>query len=235
MDLYTITTISILPLILLTIVAGLNVQFTFRRFGSVPNGSGRTGAEIARALLDAAGLERVRIAEAGGTLTDNYDPRSDVLSLSRAVRCGDSVSAAGVAAHEVGHAVQKAEGYAMLRLRSALAPVCGITSRAAFPLLLIGMILEIFLASNVVSDVFFFAGVACYGVYTLFALITLPVELDASRRARRMLVDGGFVEARNESKVRKVLTAAALTYVASFALSLVQLLRIFAIFADRRH
>lgn len=234
MDLYTITTLCIFPLVLFMMIAGFNVERTFRRYASVPAASGRTAAETARMLLDGQGLSKVRIVQIGGSLTDNYNPRTDVLSLSRAVHSSGSLSAAGVAAHEVGHAIQKAEGYALLRFRSALAPVCGITSRAALPLLIIGFLLEIFLSRNLVSDVLFFVGVGCYGVYTLFTLVTLPVEFDASRRARKLLVDGGFVAAQDEGKIRKVLAAAALTYVASFALSLVQLLRIFAIFGNRK-
>lgn len=229
-DLYVITTLCLLPLIILTMIVGAKVRVNFNRYDKVQIGSGLTAADTARKLLDNAGLFDVQIEKIEGKLTDNYNPKTNVLSLSDSVYDSKSVAAAGIAAHEVGHAVQKSEEYVPLKMRSVMAPVCSITSRAALPLLLVGFLLEIFISYNTLSNVFFFLGVGCYALYTLFTLMTLPVEFNASRRARAMLVDGGFVAAEDEDKIKSVLNAAAMTYVMSFALSLVQLLRLIAIF-----
>lgn len=234
MDLYIITTICVFPLVLLTIIAGAKVSTTFNKYKKHPNASGISGAEAARKLLDEAGLFDVQVVRTEGHLSDHYNPKTNTVSLSSEVYDGRSVASVGIAAHEVGHAYQYADGYFMVKVRAALVPVCGFTGRLALPLLLIGLLLEIFLNTNPVSNVFFFAGVAFYGVYTLFTLITLPVEFNASSRARKMLTANGIVSAQDDLKVKEMLGAAAMTYVMSFALSLIQLLRIFLIFGGRR-
>ena len=189
-----------------------------------------TAGEAARRMLDDAGLFDVAVTRIEGNLTDNYNPKTRTVSLSSSVYDSNSVAAMGVMAHEVGHVMQYADDYFPVKLRSFLVPVCSITSNVALPLLLIGLLFEIFMGANTLSNVLFFLGVAFYGVYTIFTLITFPVEFNASRRARIMLVDNGIILAQDEKNVKEVLNAAAMTYVMSFAVSLLQLLRIVAIF-----
>lgn len=233
---YTITTLCLLPLIIITLIVGGKVNLTFKRYSQVNSASGITGAECARRILDNAGLYDVKINRVAGNLTDHFDPRTKTISLSQSVYDNKSVSALGVAAHEVGHAIQYSEDYAPVKMRSALVPVCSFTSRFSFPLLLLGLILEMFLgAGNVLSGILFFLGVAFYAVYTLFTLITLPVEYNASNRAREQLLTLGIVSNQDERKIKDVLDAAAKTYVMSFAMSLLYLLRYISIFGRRRN
>ncbi len=233
---YIITTLCLLPLVIITLIVGGKVNLTFKRYAQVFSSSGLTGAECARRILDNAGLYDVRIQKIGGNLTDHFDPRTKIVSLSETVYDSKSVSALGVAAHEVGHAIQYSENYAPVKMRSALVPICGFTSRFSFPLLLLGLVLEMFLgAGNLFSSILFFLGVGFYAVYTLFTLITLPVEYNASNRAREQLLTLGIVSNQDERKIKDVLDAAAKTYVMSFAMSLLYLLRYIAIFGRRRN
>lgn len=233
-DLYLYTTLAILPLVVLTIIAGISVQIRFNKYSKEDNLSGLTGAEAARKILDEHGLVGVNVVRIGGNLTDNYNPKTDVVSLSERVYDGRSIAAVAVAAHEVGHAIQHAEEYAPVKLRGVLVPACNISSKAAVPLLLIGILLEIFLQDNPVSSILFFLGITCYALYALFTLINLPVEFNASRRAGANLVDYGVIDARDEKKVNSMLRAAGMTYVMSFAMALLQLLRIIAIFGGSK-
>lgn len=233
-DLYLYTTIAILPLVLLTLIVGFMVQYRFSKYSKESNLSGLSGAEAARKILDEHGLFGVQIVRIDGNLTDNFNPKTNVVSLSASVYDGRTISAVAVAAHEVGHAIQHAEDYAPMKLRGVLVPACNISSRAAMPLLLIGILLEIFLSDNPVSGVLFFLGIACYALYALFTLITLPVEFNASRRAGENLVDYGVIDARDERKVNSMLRVAGMTYVMSFAMALLQMLRIIAIFGGSR-
>ena len=233
-DLYLYTTIAIIPLVVLTLIAGFVVQFRFAKYSKENNLSGLTGAQAARKILDEHGLFDVAIVRIEGNLTDNFNPKTNVVSLSPKVHDGNTIAAVAVAAHEVGHAIQHAEGYAPMKLRGALVPACVVTSKAAVPLLLIGILLEIFLSQNPASSILFFLGIACYALYAVFTLITLPVEFNASRRAGENLVDYGVIDARDEKKVNAMLRAAGMTYVMSFAMALLQMLRIIAIFGGSR-
>ena len=217
-DLYLYTTIAIIPLVVLTLIAGFVVQFRFAKYSKENNLSGLTGAQAARKILDEHGLFDVAIVRIEGNLTDNFNPKTNVVSLSPKVHDGNTIAAVAVAAHEVGHAIQHAEGYAPMKLRGALVPACVVTSKAAVPLLLIGILLEIFLSQNPASSILFFLGIACYALYAVFTLITLPVEFNASRRAGENLVDYGVIDARDEKKVNAMLRAAGMTYVISFAM-----------------
>lgn len=206
-----------LPAILLTMLASWYVQSAYRRWGRVPASSRISGAEAARRLTLYGGLNDVRIEVIGGTLTDHYDPRDRTLRLSAGVAQSASVAALAVAAHELGHAQQDAEGYLPLRLRSALVPAVNIGSYLGWILILIGLMIR--------SVGIAWLGVLAFSAGALFALATLPVELNASARARVLLRESGLIRTEEEARgVNTVLNAAALTYVAALATALLQLL-----------
>ncbi|MBD3235323.1 MAG: peptidase [Candidatus Eisenbacteria bacterium] len=203
------------PALLLSIIAQVSVKRTFQRFSRMATASGLSGVQAAAQILRAHGVGGVRIERAGGFLSDHYDPRGRVLRLSPGVFAGRSVSAVGVAAHEAGHALQHARGYFPLQVRSALVPVSQIGSYLAWPLLLIGIL---FGALSLVK-----IGVVFFGAAVLFQIVTLPVEFDASRRAVAVLGGQGILSGDELQGTRKVLRAAALTYVAAAAAAVLQL------------
>lgn len=215
---YDPTYILVLPALIFAVWAQTKVSSTFRKYLRVFASSNYTGAQVARYLLDANGLHEVRIEMARGTLTDHYDPRTRVLRLSKQVYESSSVAALGVAAHETAHAVQHAQNYIPLGIRNNLWPVANFGSQAAFPLFFIGLFFGIPTLTTV-GIWFFVAALA-------FQVVTLPVEFNASRRALSMLTEGGFITQSERSKVKEVLSAAALTYVAAVAVSAMQLLRL---------
>jgi Zn-dependent membrane protease YugP len=216
----------LLPAFIISIVAQMRVSSAFRRFSQMRTSRHFTGAQAAEAVLRAAGILDVRIERVSGHLSDHYDPRSNVIRLSNQVYDMDSVSAVGVAAHEAGHAVQYATGYTPVRLRSALIPVCNIGSQLSFVLLLVGLILY--------SEPLFGLGVILFGVAVLGQVVTLPVEFNASRRAIAALADTHILDDQELNGARKVLSAAAMTYVAALLVSLAQLLRYLLAFSGRR-
>lgn len=211
------------PGILLGLYAQFRVKSTFTRFSQVGTARGYTGAEIAAAILRSKGISGVRIEATPGFLSDHYDPTSRTLRLSPDVYEGRSVSAAGVAAHEVGHAIQHAEAYAFLKMRSNIVPVLNITSRMAMPAIMIGFALASFSRSSIGSTLILL-GIVLFAVTVVFQLITLPVEFDASRRALVAMDEGRLVLPQELEGAREVLKAAALTYVAAAVASLLQLL-----------
>lgn len=196
-------------------LASLWTKAAFRRWSQVPIGRGLTGAEVAAAILRAEGIHDVQIEPVGGFLSDHYDPRSRTLRLSPDVYGGRSVSAAGVAAHEVGHALQHAQGYAPMRLRQAMVPVAGIGTNLGIWMVVIGMVIGMTGLA--------YLGVALFAGFVLFTLVTLPVEFDASIRARRVLEQRGLLKGEELRGVRAVLTAAAATYLASAVSAVLQL------------
>lgn len=205
-------------------MASAKVNATFSRYAQVHSHSGMTGAQAATRILQMNGLHDVRVQHVAGKLTDHYDPRTKIVNLSDATYGDSSVAAIGVAAHECGHAIQHARGYAPLQIRGALVPVANIGSMAAWPLVLIGL----FLNSN--SSLFFInLGIWCFALSVLFQIVTLPVEFNASGRAIRILGDSGMLYPEEVDGTKKVLSAAALTYVASAAASILQLLRLIMI------
>lgn len=220
--------ILVLPPMFFAMWASFKVNSTFKKYSVIPTVRGITGAEAARRILFESGAYDVKIEHVGGNLTDHYDPRSKVLRLSDATYNNSSAAAVGVAAHEAGHAIQHARNYVPLKLRNVIVPVTNIGSRLAFPLILIGIILSAF--SQVFAYVAY-AGVACFGLVTLFQLLTLPTEFNASKRAIRCIKDAGILEKREVQGAKKVLTAAAMTYVAALAVSFAQLLRFFLMVA----
>lgn len=212
------------PALLFAMYAQFKVSTTFKRYLRVPSSRGYSGREVARTILDRNGLYDVRIEPVAGNLTDHYDPRTRVVRLSSNVYNGSSIAAISVAAHEVGHAMQHGEGYFPLVLRNWIAPVASIGSRFSMLLVMLGLIIEPFLLE---------VGVALYLGVVLFQVITLPVEINASRRALAQL-QGDFVQSNEIKPSRQVLTAAALTYVAATLVAIAQLLRLLALSNRRR-
>lgn len=191
--------------------------------------SGMTGAQAAQRILNAAGIYDVEIRHISGNLTDHYDPRNKTLSLSDSVYGSASVAAVGVAAHECGHAIQHQKNYAPLTIRGAIVPVANIGSTLAWPLILIGLFI-----SSRSGQALITAGIICFSLAVLFQIVTLPVEFNASRRAVRILGETGILGEQELGDTRKVLGAAALTYVAGAASAILQLLRLILLFGGRR-
>ncbi len=215
--------------VVLCLLASARVKSTFRKYSQFRNSRGITGAEAAERVLHGAGIYDVRIEHVSGELTDHYDPRSKVLRLSDSTYGSTSVAAVGVAAHECGHAIQHATGYAPLKFRGALVPVVNFGSAIAWPLILIGL-----LFNSQSSALFINIGIIAFSAAVLFQLVTLPVEFNASNRAIRVIADTGMMQGEEIKAAKKVLGAAALTYVASAASSILQLLRIILLTGGRR-
>lgn len=205
-----------LPALALAMYAQFRVRSTYGKYSQVANASGMTGAEVARRLLNAAGLHDVQVERVPGDLTDHYDPSARVVRLSDSNYASYSVAALGVTAHEVGHAIQHATAYGAMRLRTALVPVAGIGSNLGYILFIIGFFIASFQLATV--GLILFSGAA------LFAAVTLPVEFNASNRAMALLTDHGMVSQDDYGMAKRVLDAAALTYVAGLAQALSQVL-----------
>lgn len=212
--------------VLLSLAASGLVKSTYAKYAKVRSISGLTGAQAAERLLQREGIYDVQIVRVQGNLTDHYDPRNKTLNLSDSVYGQASVAAVGVAAHECGHAIQHARGYAPLQFRSALVPAANFGANLSWPVILIGVFLGSF---NVLVPI----GILLFSLSVLFQLVTLPVEFNASNRALRLLADTGILYGEEVGKTRKVLSAAALTYVAAAAASILQLLRLFLLFGRR--
>ena len=215
--------VLVIPAMIFAMWASSRVNRTFEKYQSQYSANGITGAEAARRILDANGLQNVPIDLITGKLTDNYDPAANVIRLSQSVYNGTSTAAVGIACHEVGHALQYAENYPPVRLRMAIIPPTRIGSRLAVPLIIIGILLG---SLSYFFTVLAYIGIAFFALSTLFQLVTLPVELNASRRALKMLEGTGILGREENAGARKVLTAAAMTYVAALAASVLQLLRL---------
>lgn len=217
--------VLVLPAILFTVIAQIWVKSAYSKMSKMYIEKGYTGADIAQRILRSAGVNNVSIVPIGGEMTDNFNPRTNTVSLSQGVYSSTSIAAAGIAAHECGHAIQYAKGYGPIKLRNTIIPVCNIGSTLSMPLVLIGFIFNF--------EALVYAGIALFGLAVLFQLITLPVEFNASRRAMAALRDGDILSTDELPKARRVLTAAAMTYVAALAVSLMQLLRL-VLLANRR-
>jgi len=212
-----------LPGLILGLWAQARVKGAYNKYSKVRTMRGITGAQVARALLDEQGLTHVAIEETQGRLSDHYDPRSQVLRLSPDVYRTPSIAAAGIAAHEMGHALQDASHYVPLKFRSALVPATQFTSRLAPMIFMAGFMLAIF-AKTEIGYYIAWAGVALFAVAVIFTLVTLPVEFNASKRAKQLLVSSGVLVGNEIEGVNKVLDAAALTYVAAAVTAIGQLL-----------
>ena len=220
------TMILMLPGLLLGLWAQSRVSSAYEKYSRVMTQRGQPAQDVAQQLLTRNGVGAVAVTQVSGMLTDHFDPRTDTLRLSQGVYGSSSVAAIGIAAHEAGHALQKQENYPFLSLRSAAYPVVNIGSRLAWPIFFVGL-----LAS---WRPLMTAGIALFSLVVLFSLITLPVEFDASRRAKRMLADSGYYTQEELQGVSSVLNAAALTYVASFLSALMQMLRLILLAQRRR-
>lgn len=214
--------VFLLVMLILPIVAQVNVTSTFKKYSKVRNSRGLTADQVARQILDSNGLFYIRVEHVSGNLTDHFDPTANVVRLSDSVYGQTSVAAIGVAAHECGHACQHAEEYAPIQIRTAIVPVVNICSRFWYLAFIIGVLLFETMPSLI------YVGIIMFAAVVLFQLVTLPVELDASGRALKTLENDSILEADEVPHAKKVLTAAAFTYVAALITSIMQLLRLLA-------
>lgn len=217
--------ILIVPAMLFAMWAQARVSSTYKKYSRVISARGMSAAQVCRQILDNNGLYHIRIEPIAGSLTDHYDPKSDVIRLSDSVYNSASVASIGVAAHEAGHAVQHATGYVPIKIRNAIVPVTQIGSSLSMPILLIGLLFN----SGVLVEI----GILLFATMALFQLVTLPVEFNASARALRTLDEYHILEDEENRMAGKVLGAAALTYVAALLSSLAQLLRLILLFGNR--
>ena len=213
---------------IICMIASARVKSTFNKFSKYRSMSGMTGAQAAERILHAAGIHDVRVQRVSGNLTDHYNPSNKTLNLSDSVCNSTSVAAVGVAAHECGHAIQHARGYVPLSLRSAFVPIANFGSMLAWPVIIIGALMNSQMSMTIIN-----IGIFLFSFAVIFQLITLPVEFDASRRAQMMLREQGILGDQELGYTRKVLTAAALTYVASAAAAILQLLRVILLFGGK--
>ena len=226
---YDPTYVMVLIGVVICMLASANVNRTFQKYSRIRSHSGMTGREAAERLLHANGIYDVTVQRVAGNLTDHYDPRNKTLNLSDSTYASTSVAAIGVATHECGHAVQHANGYAPLKIRGSLVPVANFGSTLAWPLILIG-----FLIQGNASVLLINLGILLFSAAVLFQIVTLPVEFNASSRALKSLETNGILYTEEVADTRKVLRAAALTYVASAASAILQLLRLILISGGRR-
>lgn len=218
--------ILVVPALMLAIWAQVQVKTTYRKYSRVPNSRGMTGAYAAQAVLNFYGITDVRIERVSGNLTDHYDPRSKVIRLSDGVYNSSTVAAIGIACHEAGHAAQHAENYAPIKIRNAIIPVCNIGSTIGIPLALIGWIFSF--------SILIYVGLGLYAAVFIFQVATLPVEFNASRRAIKVIDETQLLRDDEIGGAKKVLAAAAMTYVASMMVALANLLRLLLRFSNRR-
>ena len=221
------TYILVLIGVMLSLAASSKVNSTYSRYARVGARCGMTGAEAARQLLNSQGIYDVTIRRVPGHLSDHYDPRTRTVNLSDSVYGATSIAAIGVAAHECGHAIQDADSYAPLKIRGALVPVANFGATLSWPLIMLGL----FMGSG---SVLIQIGILMFSLSVLFQLVTLPVEFNASSRAVRLLDENGILVGQEVGQTRQVLSAAALTYVAAAAASILQLLRLLILFGNRR-
>ena len=224
--LYYATGVIMIPVLLFSFYCQIKVKRAFRRYSSVHAMYGMTGAQAAQRILQSQGIYDVTVRHVSGRLTDHYDPRSKTVNLSDTVYGSTSIAAIGVAAHECGHAIQDARDYVPLRLRAALVPVANLGSQISWLLIILGIVLG---GTGLIN-----LGILMFSLAVLFQLVTLPVEYNASHRAVALLDSIGILEGREVGQTRQVLNAAALTYVAAAAASLLQLLRLMLLFGNRR-
>ena len=219
--------VLVLPCLVLALWASSNVNSTFKKYSAQRSIRGITGAEAAQRVLRHNGVVGVRIERVSGSLTDHYDPRTNVIRLSDSVYSSTSTAAIGVASHEAGHAVQYAQSYSPIKLRAAIIPITNIGSRLAMPLILLGILFSSF------GNTLVMLGIAAFGLSVVFQLITLPVEFDASRRAMQAIETAGLLTEEEQRGAKRTLKAAALTYVAATATAIAQLLRLIILFGGR--
>lgn len=234
-DMYYV--LLVLPAMLFSLWASARVNSTFKRYSQMRNARGMTGADAARAVLAANGVAGVRIERVAGNLTDHYDPRDNVIRLSEGVYDQATPAAVGVAAHEAGHAVQYATDYAPIKIRAAIVNVTNIGSKLSVPLIILGLLLMSVKSLAEYSEFFYYValfGVLCFGLCVVFQLVTLPTEYNASRRAKQTIESCNLLTYEEQQGVKKVLSAAALTYVAALSVAIANFLRLLMIVGRRR-
>ncbi len=223
---YYLTGFIMIPVFLFALACQAKVKSNYNKYSKIRNVNNMTGAQAAQRLLMLNGVTDVRIMPVAGTLTDNFNPKTNTISLSEGVFNSTSIAAVGIACHEAGHAVQYAQGYSPLRLRNAIISVTNLGTYAGVPLAILGMFLN--------SDILIYIGLILYSFIVIFQLLTLPVEFDASKRALETIGSNTFLTEEEYKGAKKVLTAAALTYVAALASALATLLRLVLIITGRR-
>lgn len=221
--------ILVLPMIIFSLIAQGMVKSAYGKYGKIQNMRRITGADAALSLLHAQGVYDVRVERINGTLTDHYDPKANVIRLSADIFDSSSIAAVGIACHEAGHAMQYHSSYLPVKIRMAIIPVCNAASKISIPLIIVGLILGAFASNYVIA----YLGVIAFAVATLFELVTLPVEFNASKRAIQAIKEGNFLYDDEVAGAKSVLRAAALTYVAALAVSLANLLRFVLIIGGR--
>ena len=227
---YFLFLLLLVPCMIFSAVASAKVSSTYSKYDKIPCLSRMTGYDTATALLRNRGVSDISVGIVKGTLTDHYDPTKSIVNLSQSTFGSASVGACAVAGHEIGHVMQKKQGYFPYKLRKILVPITNIGSRLAMPVIIVVIFLDLFLFATKdqpYGQWILYVGIALYGLSTLFALVTLPVEFNASRRAKNMLVEDGVLSSEEVKGAKKVLNAAAMTYVASLLTSLVYFIRIF--------
>ncbi len=224
---YDSTYLLVIIGVIITLMASARVKTTFNRYSKIRSLSGETGATAAAKILEKEGIFDVRIEQVNGDLTDHYDPKNKVLRLSETVYGSSSVAALGVAAHECGHAIQHKKGYAPLKARTAIVPAVNFGSKASWPIILVGILFGF-------NETLISIGIILFSFGVLFQLVTLPVEFNASNNALAILSRTGMLRGNEFEGAKKVLRAAALTYVAAAAASILQLLRLVLLFGRRR-
>lgn len=222
---YYLMGIILIPGILFALWAQIRVNNAFNTFSKINSSKGESAKSVARKLLDAEGLFDVPVETTKGHLSDHYDPKSRTVYLSDSVSNSASLGAVAVAAHEVGHAFQDAKNYVPMKLRKVAVVACNISSTILWPIVVIGLLLNLYLIGGVLGEVMMWSGIAFFGTSVLFNLITLPVEANASRRALSVLVEGGHIDANEIKGCKRVLSAAGLTYVAALLVSILSFLR----------
>ena len=220
--------------ILISLYAQIKVSTTFGRYSSLYTRSGRMAADVARSILRANGVYNVKVERVPGNLTDHYDPRSNTLRLSDAVFSSTSAAAIGVAAHEVGHAIQHARGYLPIKIRAKLVPITNFASRLSWIVILLGALISFFAMLSDIGYIIIMSGIALFSVTAVFQLVTLPCEFNASKRALVSLENMGCYEREEIHAAKKVLSAAAMTYVAALFVTVMQILRLLTIYGRRR-
>lgn len=218
--------ILVVPMLLLSLYAQFKVKSTYSKYSKVANSRHLTGESAARMLLSAGGVSGVRVERISGELTDHYDPKADTIRLSDGVYNSTSIAAIGIACHEAGHAMQYHTSYVPIKFRMTLVPICNFASKLSLPLMLLGVILNFGSLALI--------GVIAFGIANLFELVTLPVEFNASRRAIKAIEDNNFLYGDEVKAAKKVLSAAALTYVAALAVAIANFLRYLIIFGSNR-
>ena len=218
--------ILVVPALILSVIAQIGVKGTYKRYSGILNSRGLTGAAAAQKVLAFYGIYNVRIEQVSGKLTDHYDPRANVIRLSSGVYSGSSIAAVGVACHEAGHAAQHAQNYVPIKIRNAILPVANIGSSAGIYLAIIGYFLGYSILVNI--------GIVLFAFVVLFQLVTLPIEFNASSRAIKVIDETGLLDAEEQRGAKKMLAAAAMTYVASLLVSIMSLLRLILRFNSRR-